>query len=284
MELVPGVLTKLEYRNPGASHKTRAARWVIRAAAAKGLVVPGVTTVIEKTGGNFGLGLAIECARMGVSLELVIGLGFSKLKRRALTRLGVDIVGDDMLYDGATPREVLEWRLANQERLDRRYYHPDQFHNFDSVRAHYHETGVELVAQLRSLGAGKDVPLALVGGAGTGASLQGVGERLREEFEDVEVVLIDPPGCRSLEGVHEDHPIEGIAVGVKPPFLRAETISRTMTATLDAMSDMQKEVGSRCGFLLGNSAAAALSCARRYCEQNPRLTMTLAYDELHWYL
>lgn len=72
VEKVPGVLSKLECMNPGGSHKTRAARYIVRSAIAAGEVRPGITALIEKTGGNFGLGLALECERHGVGLELVL--------------------------------------------------------------------------------------------------------------------------------------------------------------------------------------------------------------------
>lgn len=285
VELVPGVLTKLEHLNPGGSHKTRAARHIMREALASGAVTPGATTVIEKTGGNFGLGLIIECARHGLELELVIGLNFSAMKKRALQRMGARLVGEDMLNQGLTPREVLEWRLANQASLKRMYFYTDQFANPNSLLAHYNETATELIGQLDGMGVYRDTPLTFVGGAGTGASLAGIGRRLREEYLDVTVALVEPDGCDSLAGIHREHPLEGIAVGVTPPFLTANDVDFQATCKVEDMIAMQNRVAREHGLLLGNSAAAILSCAANYRRgAGRRVVITLSYDEGHWYL
>ena len=108
----PGLLMKFEMDQAGGSHKARAARHVVRRAVADGHIVPGHTTVIEKTGGNFGVGLQLACAALGVRVELAVGLSFSTGKRRYLEWIGCQLVGLEEMRQGATPREVLERRLA----------------------------------------------------------------------------------------------------------------------------------------------------------------------------
>src|SRR4051812_38119981 len=111
-EIEPGLLVKFELDNAGASHKMRAARYIVRCAVEAGDVVPGRTTVIEKTGGNFGFGLLLACADIGVPVELAVGLSFSPLKRRFLEVSGATLIGIDKLRAGATPREVVDWHLG----------------------------------------------------------------------------------------------------------------------------------------------------------------------------
>lgn len=285
VELLPGIKSKLEYLNPGGSHKTRAAEYLLRSGIADGTIVPGVTTVIEKTGGNFGLGLAVGCARQGVPLELAVGLGFSALKKRALERAGAFLIGNEMLHQGATPREVVDWHLENQDQLGKNYFYTNQFGNERCVDAHFYTTGVELTLQLQQLDVYGDTALTLVSGAGTGATMTGVGRRLRQEFPDTKIVLVEPEGSSVRANKHTDHRMEGISVGVVPPFLQLADVDQFMICTEDEMTSIQNEIARTKGVLIGNSAAGVLGAARRYKAQNAdRVVITLVYDEGHWYL
>lgn len=180
-ELFPGLLVKFECNNVAGSHKVRAAQYIIREGIASGKIVPGKTTVIEKTGGNFGFGLVVACQEYGIPVELAVGLSFSPIKRRCLEFFGAELIGLDMLEKGAKPREIVDWCLANQNSLGKEYFFTDQFNNPCSLEAHFSETGPEIAAQLA-----EHYPeveeLTFVSCGGTGASLTGIARALKESL------------------------------------------------------------------------------------------------------
>lgn len=172
------IYTKLEMDNPSGSHKYRAATEIIDAALRSGKIIPGKTTIIEKSGGNFGLGLLAACQKYRVSVELAVGLGFSRAKRAFLECSGARLIGTDLLKEGASPKEVISYYLENQECMGKSYYYPDQFNNKLAVDAHRYETAAELAMQLLIAGAGKNI--VFIGCAGTGASFTGVVQGLKD--------------------------------------------------------------------------------------------------------
>lgn len=182
------LFTKLEMNNPGGSHKYRAASHIVEQAVAAGEIVPGVTTVIEKTGGNFGFGLIAACHKYNVPVELAVGLGFSLAKRDLLECFGARLIGKHMLHEGATPKEVVQYHLEHQESLGIHYFYTDQFQNPLGVEAHRAMTGRELAEQLRAQEAGERI--LFVGCAGTGASFP---PPLRKICISVQIKLACPP-------------------------------------------------------------------------------------------
>ncbi len=284
-ELFPGLLAKFESHNPGGSHKVRAARHIVRRGLESGHIVPGETTIIEKTGGNFGFGLTVACSEIGVPVEVAVGLGFSPIKRQCLDFFGAKLIGIEMLNKGAKPREVVEWHLANADALGKTYFYTDQFNNIGSLEAHLHETGPEIATQLRA-----DFPnvtrLTFVACAGTGASLTGIAKALRAADYDVEVVLVEPEGCDSKAGVFRDHQLEGMSVGVTPPFLNWTLISEIEYVSFAKAVDMQRMLSASRGFFVGNTSAACLHVAMKRCEHFPDSykILTVVYDHGFWYL
>jgi cysteine synthase len=283
LELFPGVLAKFECNNPGGSHKVRAARRIVRKALDDGLIVPGQTTLIEKTGGNFGFGLAVEAARHGVAVDLAVGLGFSPVKRRWLERYGARLIGIEMLKDGASPRAVVEWHLENADRLGRQYFYTDQFANPESVVAHELETAAELASQLQAWPRLERVTFAAC--AGTGASLTGIARGLRKAGYEVDTVLVEPAGCNGREGVFVDHPFEGMAVGVSAPFLDWELVCAVDRVSPELAEHTRWLAAQRTGFVVGMTSAACLCVALgRASEATPRhKTLAIVYDHGLWY-
>ncbi|WGS50533.1 pyridoxal-phosphate dependent enzyme [Paraburkholderia sp. D15] len=283
-EIEPGLLLKFECDNPGGSHKVRAARFIVRNAIACGDIVPGRTTVIEKTGGNFGFGLAIACQAHGVPVDLAVGLGFSGVKRRCLELFGARLIGLDMLERGATPREVIEWHLAHQQECERSYFYTDQFHNSGSVAAHELETGPEIVAQLKAWP--RIQKLTFVACAGTGASLVGITRALKSAGYALNVVLVEPQGCDSRHGVFVDHKLEGMSVGVAPPFLGWRLIDEVRTVSYEQVLDARKSFARIHGLLPGNTAAACLSVARELAHDagDTHKVLSILYDHGLWYV
>ncbi|MEM9523595.1 MAG: pyridoxal-phosphate dependent enzyme [Pseudomonadota bacterium] len=285
-EIESGLLMKFELDNPAGSHKWRAARNIIKRALERGDIVLGKTTVIEKTGGNFGFGLALACRTYGVPVEVVIGLSFSAKKRKAIEDFGAKSIGIDKLEQGMQPREVIEWYLAHQDALGKSYYYTDQLNNVDGLEAHEMETGPEIVRQLRDYPGLEKV--TFISSAGTGAHITGIARVLEREGLLAETVLMEPEGCDSRQNKFVDHALEGISVGVAPPLLDWDLIGRHETVSHEDMLRIQADFIGEHGYMIGNTSAACLKVAR---EVNEKITdktrhkvLTLAYDHALWYI
>lgn len=285
VEADEGLFLKLECMNPGGSHKSRAARHIVQDAIARGDLTPGGDRIIlEKTGGNLGIGLAIAAARHDIAVHLVIGLSFSPLRRRIIERYGAHLAGVDLLEAGLTPREVIAHLLA--EDRDGRYHFVDQFNNAANVAAHYQETGPELVAQLRAALGPRPGRITFVAGVGSGASITGVGLALKEAFDDVEIVAVQPEGCDMAAGVFVDHDMQGIAVGAVPPIFRADLVDRWMAVSEDEAAAARAWMMRRHGYFPGNSSGANLHAVRRlHAARRPGQTIvSLIYDSGECYV
>jgi cysteine synthase len=283
-EITPGLLLKFECNNPAGSHKVRAARYIIQSAIRSGDIVSGKTTVIEKTGGNFGFGLAVACHPLGIDVELAVGLGFSPAKRRCLEIFGTRLIGIEMLKGGATPRQVVDWHLEHAQALDRSYFYTDQFNNPSNLAAHYRETGPEIISQL--IAWPSVTKLTFVACAGTGASLTGIARALISAGYEVSVILIEPAGCDSRNGIFVDHKLEGMSVGVSPPFLDWSLINETRMVSYESTIATQRSFGKRTGFFVGNTTAACLDIAIPIGATLPSHHKVLAimYDRGLWYM
>lgn len=278
------LFTKLEMNNLGSSHKYRAASLIIEDGLNKGGIVPGVTTVIEKTGGNFGFGLIAACHPYGIPVELVVGLGFSQAKRDLLECVGAQLIGKKLLLSGVSTKNVVDLHLKNQIQLGKSYYYTDQFNNRIGIDAHRYQTAPELAAQLIEMGVGNK--LLFVGCAGTGASFTGITLGLKEHGFDVSTVLVDPFGCDSKEGIFLDHRLEGMAVGVSPPFLDWSLVDRRSQVEHTQMLAAQEWFYKLTKIYIGYTAAACVSVAQRLVslpDYADTTCITIAYDAGFWY-
>jgi cysteine synthase len=247
------------------------------------MIVPGRTTVIEKTGGNFGFGLIVACAELDVPVELAVGLSFSPIKRRLLEAWGAKLIGLDMLNAGASPREVVERQLELGIQDGRHYFYSDQFNNRGSVEAHEFETGPEIVAQLErwpELDA-----IVFVSCAGTGASLTGVARSLRAVGLEVKVVLVEPEGCNSKHNVFVQHSLEGMSVGVAPPFIDWALVSEIRQVTSRQVDETCKRFARQYGYFVGRTSGACLAVAEALVLEctNRCKVLAMVYDHGLWY-
>lgn len=278
------IFVKTELDNPSGSHKFRAAKHIVEKAIACGEIIPGKTTVIEKTGGGFGFGLIAACSQYGVDVDLAIGLSFSKRKRDLLEFLGAKLIGKEMLAAGFTPKQVVQHHLENQQQLGKQYFYTDQFQNTWGMEAHRIHTGAELVTQLRQQGCGERI--VFVGCAGTGASFTGVSLALRDCGFDVKGVLVEPDGCNMSSGTFVEHRIEGASVGVPAPFLDWSLVHAERTVSLEEVIASQRWFYLQTGLWVGNSSAASLAAARELeaeADSKECTFVTLAYDSGLWY-
>jgi cysteine synthase len=252
------VIGKLEAYNPAGSVKDRIGVAMIEAAEREGLIEPGVTTVIEPTSGNTGIALAFVCAARGYRCVLTMPQGMSR-EREALLRLyGAEpIITESMGGMHEAVDEAL--RLARETPNS---FVPQQFENPANPEMHRRTTAEEIWSDLDGR---LDVFVAAVG---TGGTITGVGEILKERNPDVRVVAVEPASSPVLSGGRPGpHRIQGIGAGFVPPILNREVIDEIIPVTdVDAI-DTARALAAREGVSAGISAGAAVWAALRVAER-----------------
>jgi cysteine synthase len=239
---------KLEAFNPGGSVKDRIGVAMIEAAEAEGAIEPGKTTVVEATSGNTGIALAFVCAAKGYDLVLTLPQGMSREREILLKLFGAKVQITESM--GGMGEAV---QAARAMALDPDVFLPDQFSNPANPRAHREATGPEIA---NALGAPVDV---LVAGVGTGGTITGVGEYLREGNKCVRIVAVEPAGSSVLSGGRAGpHRIQGIGAGFVPPVLNRDLIDETIPVSDDDAIKTAWACAKREGLLAGISGGAAL--------------------------
>lgn len=244
---------KLEWFNPGGSIKDRIGVSMIEAAERDGLIAPGRTTIVEATSGNTGIALAFVCAAKGYDLVLTLPQGMSRERERLLALYGARFEITESL---GGMNEAVSAARAMATRDD--VFLPDQFSNPANPEAHRRTTGPELWDALD----GKiDV---LVAGVGTGGTITGVGEYLKERNPGCHVVAVEPAGSAVLSGCSPGpHRIQGIGAGFVPPVLNREVIDEVLAIKDDEAVETAHRLSTLEGVLAGISAGAAMSAALR---------------------
>jgi cysteine synthase A len=245
------LFAKLEALNPGGSVKDRIGVAMIEAAEREGRIEPGVTTIVEATSGNTGIALAFVCAAKGYDLVLTLPQGMSR-EREGLLRLYGARVEVTESMGGMT--EAVEAARALATRDD--VFLPDQFSNPANPEIHRRTTGPEIWDALE----GKvDV---FVSGVGTGGTITGVGEVLRERNPGCRVVAVEPANSSVLSGGPPGpHKIQGIGAGFVPEVLNREIIDEVITVQDEAAIETARLLARREGVLAGISCGAAVWAA-----------------------
>ena len=248
------IIAKLEAYNPAGSVKDRIGVAMIEAAERDGLIEPGVTTVVEPTSGNTGIALAFVCAARGYGCVLTMPQGMSR-EREALLRLyGAEAVITESM--GGMHEAVDEaMRIARETPGS---FVPQQFENPANPEMHRRTTAEEIWSALDGR---VDVFVAAVG---TGGTITGVGEVLKERNPDVLVVAVEPAASPVLSGGRPGpHRIQGIGAGFVPPILNRDVIDEVVTVTDDDAIDTARALAAREGVSAGISAGAAVWAALR---------------------
>jgi cysteine synthase len=239
---------KLEAFNPGGSVKDRIGIAMIEAAEAEGRILPGRTTIVEATSGNTGIALAFVCAAKGYDLVLTLPQGMSREREILLKLYGSRVQITESL--GGMAEAV---QAARTLACDPDVFLPDQFSNPANPEAHRRGTGPEIDAAL-----GGRVDL-LVAGVGTGGTITGVGEYLRERNPDLRVIAVEPSGSAVLSGGRPGpHRLQGIGAGFVPPVLNRELIDEVIPVSDDDAIQTAWTCARREGLLAGISCGAAL--------------------------
>jgi cysteine synthase A len=243
------LFAKLEAFNPGGSVKDRIGVAMIEAAEAEGRIEPGRTTIVEATSGNTGIALAFVCAAKGYELVLTLPQGMSR-ERESLLRLYGARVDITESMGGMAEAVAAARAMAREDDV----FLPDQFSNPANPEAHRRTTGPEIA---RALDGRVDV---FVAGVGTGGTITGVGEYLREHANPaLRVVAVEPRGSAVLSGgTPGPHRIQGIGAGFVPPVLNRELIDEVIPVSDDDAIETAWTCAKRLGLLAGISCGAAL--------------------------
>jgi len=246
------LIGKLEVYNPAGSVKDRIGVAMIEAAEREGRIEPGRTTIVEATSGNTGIALAFVCAAKGYELVLTMPQGMSRERAGLLRLYGAEVTLIESL--GGMNEAVDAASRIGAGRVD--CFRPDQFTNPANPEIHRRTTAEEI---WRDAGGRVDV---LVAGVGTGGTITGAGERLKQRNPDLHVVAVEPASSPVLSGGRPGpHRIQGIGAGFVPSVLNRDVIDEVI-----AVGDEQAvETARRCtrteGVLAGISCGAALWAA-----------------------
>lgn len=267
------VVVKIESTNPTASMKDRMARAAIEAAEADGRLAPG-GTVVEYTGGNTGPALALVCAAKGYRCRLVSSDAFSAEKLRHMSALGAEltVLPSDR---GRMTQDLFQAMIAQaaEYAAEPGAFWTDQLNNRDMTRG-YRSLGEELVRQAGRI----DV---FVHSVGTGHSLAGVAEVLREHDPNVRIVAVEPAESPILsEGRKGAHRIEGIGVGFVPPLWRPEIADEVISVSSDEAYETARRLAREESLFAGASSGANVAVALRIARTLPpeATVATLAVD------
>ena len=256
-QLEARILAKLEYFNPAGSVKDRVALAMIQDAEQRGVLKPS-SVIIEPTSGNTGIGLASVAAARGYRIIIVMPETMSVERRNIIKAYGAEIV----LTEGA---KGMKGAIAKAEELSKEI--PDsfvagQFVNPANPEAHRKTTGPEIWNDTD----GKvDI---FVAGVGTGGTVTGVGEYLKQQNPDVKVVAVEPATSPVLsKGTAGAHKIQGIGAGFVPDTLNTKIYDEIITIDNDAAFEGGKEIASIEGILVGISSGAAFVAAKELAKR-----------------
>jgi cysteine synthase A len=263
---------KCEQYNPGGSVKDRIALAMVESAEQAGKIRPGESTIVEPTSGNTGIGLALVCAVKGYRLVLTMPESMSLERRALLKAYGAELI--------LTPEDrVMEGAVDHAEKLCRKnpgFFMPQQFRNPANPQAHRVTTAREILAQLDGR-----VPDAFVSAVGTGGTITGVGEVLKERNPAVRIVAVEPATSAVLSGGRPGpSKIQGIGAGFVPEVLNRGVIDEVRTVTDREAYDMKIRLAHEEGLLVGISAGAAVHVARQVAQElgAGKLVMTVLCD------
>lgn len=257
------IFAKLEYLNPSGSIKDRIALFMIEQAERRGDLKPGYT-IVEATSGNTGIALSLTAAAKGYKMVIVMPENTSLERRTIMKHYGANVV--------LTPaKDFVEGAIRRAKDLARQssWWMPAQFENPDNVAAHIQTTGKEILRQVP-----KGWVDAFVAAIGTGGTLMGISQTLKEVNPNVEIIAVEPIGSRSkgVKRIKEhlsvtNHKIEGVGDGFVPPIVNIEMIDEWVQVcdedAIETACRLAKEEGLFVGISSGANVYASLKTAKR---------------------
>lgn len=250
------IYLKLEYMNPGSSVKDRIANAMIEAAEKSGDLKEG-DTIIEPTSGNTGIGLAMVAAAKGYQTILVMPETMSMERRNLLRAYGAELVltpGPDGM--GGAIRKAQE--LAKEHG----YFMPQQFENLSNPEVHRETTGKEIVEQMG------DQLDAFIAGIGTGGTITGAGQVLKEQYKDIKIYAVEPADSPVLSGGKPGpHKIQGIGAGFVPEILDTKVYDEIIAVANEDAFAQARRAAKEEGILGGISSGAAIHAALKVAKE-----------------
>ena len=264
---------KFETYNPSGSIKDRIGYYILKKAEERGDLKSG-DTIVEATSGNTGIAVAMFGAHYGYPVMIVMPSNMSEERKKMINMFGAEIIEVDAGdFDGAI---AIRDKICQGEG----FFNFNQFHNPDNITCHYETTGVEILSQT----AGMKIS-AFVDGTGTGGTLMGVTERLKEKFHKIQTVAVEPAESPVMSGGESGlHGIQGIGDGSKFLVDLNKVDDIMVISTEDAKSRMKQLIGT--GLLVGISSGANVLASERWIEQNDPdgIVVTILCDRGERYL
>ena len=265
------ILVKFEGLNVGGSIKTRTAYNMIKDAEEKGLIKED-TIIVEPTSGNQGIGLALVGAVRGYKTRIIMPDSVSEERRKLMKHYGAEVI---LIHDGGNIGECIEECLNTALRMakeDPRVFVPQQFENPANPAVHRNQTAVGILDQA-------DCPIdGFCSGIGTGGTITGIGEVLKEKNPDMEIWAVEPEHAAILSGGSiGTHLQMGIGDGLIPEILNTGIYDDICIITDDeaiqTSRDMASKEGIMCGISSGTNVAAAIKLARKLGEGKTVVTI-----------
>jgi cysteine synthase A len=263
------LFAKLESFNPGGSVKDRIGVAMIDAAEREGRIEPGRTTIVEATSGNTGIALAFVCAARGYKLVLTMPQGMSREREGLLRLYGASVEVTESL--GGMDEAV---DAARAMAGDADVYLPDQFSNPANPEIHRRTTGPEILTAL------EDRVDVLVAGVGTGGTITGAGEVIKQRCPSCRIVAVEPRTSAVLSGGRPGpHKIQGIGAGFIPQVLNRQLLDEVIPVddedAIETARRLAREEGVLAGISCGAAVAGALQIAMRPESRGARIVTVL---------
>ena len=265
------ILVKFEGLNVGGSIKTRTAYNMIRDAEEKGLIKED-TIIVEPTSGNQGIGLALVGAVRGYKTRIIMPDSVSEERRKLMKHYGAEVV---LVHDAGNIGECIEECLNTALKMaeeDPRVFVPQQFENPANPAVHRAQTGIEILEQA-------DCPIdGFCSGIGTGGTITGIGEVLKEKNPHIEIWAAEPEHAAILSGGSiGTHLQMGIGDGLIPAILNTQIYDNICIVTdeeaIQTSRDLASKEGIMCGISSGTNVAAAMKLAKKLGEGKTVVTI-----------
>lgn len=266
------IYVKIEHFNAGASIKARVAKQMVEDAIKSGRLKAGMT-VIEPTGGNTGIGLAIMSARYGFHFVAVVPDNYSEHRIGLLRRYNAQVIlSDSSLGNDSHIRKANELLEQNPD-----WICLDQFRNISCINAHFYGTAQEILDKI--------VPDVFVACVGSGGTFTGIGKRLKQKNNALRCYVVQPVGCNILKGSAVPHKIQGVSLGIVPPLLDYSLIDATIDVEFEDVREELLRLMKDEALFLGISSGANILAAKRVAQEigKGKIVCTIAPDGGQYY-
>lgn len=255
------ILAKMEFLNPGGSIKSRTAYWMIIQAQKRGEIKED-TIIVEATSGNQGIGISMIGAALGFSVRIIMPENMSRERQLIMKSYGAEVI---LTPAGENIEEAIKTAMETAKDMaqkDPNVYWINQFANQDNCDVHRRFTAQEILKQTSS-------PIDyFVSGIGTGGTITGIGESLKEKYPYCKVVAVEPENAAILQGgVMGHHNQQGIGDGIIPPILNQEIIDEVMTVTDNEAMGVACQLAKREGLFVGISSGTNIFAAVKIAEK-----------------